>query len=481
MTILRQETYEKARLTRDRHYDGQFYFAVATTGIFCRPSCPSPQAKSENVHYFDTLMAAMDAGYRPCLRCCPDVHTDYYSGHHEGIPTVEDGLQMIYEGYLLEHRVGDLARALYVSERTLRNHFKKHLGMAPITVANYHRGLFARQLLLSTPMTMTDVATASGYASIRQFNEGFKKLFGTTPSALKKDKGKHGTTSLKGMVIPVAEDFDFQVATAFMRPRIMVGVERFTDDSYERTFLYKTTPGHFKVTFDPNLPALRLTVTCDDVRALMPIYHRVRRMFDLGTDFDRIRRHLSKDPLLSKAMAGGPVPRIPVAYDPFEFVVRAILGQVVSVKFATTLAIRVTQRCGLTTPDHFPEGLDHFFPSPEALYGADLNDLGLSRNKIATIKAVIDALKAGTLSLDWHQSLTDFHRDFIQIKGIGDWTVHYVAMRGLGMKDAFPYNDLGVVKALSTKEDKATAKAIKERGKAWAPFRSYATLCLWQL
>lgn len=345
----------------------------------------------------------------------------------------------------------------------------------------YEKAQLARYLLLNTPMTMTDVAAASGYTSIRQFNQHFKRLFGTTPSALKENEGDHDTASLKGMVIPVAEDFDFQVATAFMRPRIMVGVERFTDDSYERTFLYKTSPGHFKVTFDAALPALRLTVTCDDVRALMPVYHRVQRMFDLDTDFDQVHQHLSKDPLLSKAMDGGPVPRIPVAYDPFEFVVRAILGQVVSVKFATTLAIRVAQRCGLTTPDHFPEGLDYFFPPPDVLYGADLTNLGLSRNKVATIRAVIDALKAGSLSLDWHQTLADFHHDFIQIKGIGDWTVHYVAMRGLGMKDAFPYNDLGVVKALSTKEHKATAKAIKERGKAWAPFRSYATLCLWQL
>lgn len=353
--------------------------------------------------------------------------------------------------------------------------------MSPMAVAKYHKGLFARQLLLNTDMSITDLAMSAGYRSIRQFNDMFKELFHQPPRDLRKSGQSSQISDAKGLLITVPQDFNFSKATAFMRPRSLIGVEVFTEDSYSRTFTYQETPGHFKVTYCPNLSAIRLTVDCADVRSLMPIYHRVRTMFDLNTDLNKVTAHLKKDPLLKKGMIDGRVPSIPVAFDPFEFVIRAILGQVVSVSFATTLAIRLTERAGCHTPEHFPEGLDYFFPEPAQLATVDLTDMGMTKSKISTIHNVIDALLEDRLQLHWHQSLESFAKDFAALKGIGDWTVHYVAMRGLGMKDAFPYNDLGVIKALSTPGHKAKAKEIKEIGKAWAPYRSYGTMCLWNL
>lgn len=478
---MNQKLYSHARIERNRNFDGQFFFAVRTTGIFCRPSCPSPQAKEENVTYYTSMFEAMNHGYRPCLRCRPDLHCDYNHKALEGGALVEKALHLIYRGYMLNHTILDLAHHLYCSERTLRKLFQDHLGLSPSKVLKYHRGLFARRLILSSSMTMTDIAYASGFKSIRQFNDVFKDLYQQTPSQLRYATKEAHNLPITGLLIPYDADFSFETILSFMRPRALLGVERITDTSYSRTFRINGVGGYFTVTDQPLERQLHLSITCDDVRVTMPIFQQVKRMFDLYTDFGPIRTLLLRDPLLAKALVQGKVPRLPVAYNPFEFVVRAILGQVVSVAFATTLAIRLVQRSQLKTPDTFPDDLDYYFPTPEELQSVDLQDLGMTKTKIATIARVIEALREDRLSLEPHQNLDNFTKSFVQLKGIGDWTAHYVAMRGLGIRDAFPYNDLGIIKALSTDDHKASPKEIKDRAKNWAPYRAYATMCLWQL
>lgn len=475
---MNRELYSQARIHRNRNFDGQFFFAVKTTGIFCRPSCPSPRAKEDHVSYYTSIFDAMDDGYRPCLRCRPDLHSDYCQKALEGGVLVEHALSLIYDGYLITHSLVDLAEHLYTSQRNLRQLFNDHLGLAPSKVVKYHRGLFARRLLLTSAMPITDIAYASGFSSIRQFNDVFKRLYHTSPSSLR-SSSKSLSPPQGGLLIPYDDNFSFSRIISFMQPRALSGVELINDHSYSRTFRINQTIGFFTVRDQPVDHHLLLSIHCDDVRVYMPIFQQVKRMFDLYTDFTPINNLLMTDPLLAKGMDLGRVPRLPVAYNPFEFVIRAILGQVVSVTFATTLAIRLVERSGQQTPDNFPGGLSYFFPTPEELQAVDLQDMGMTRTKIATIDLVIKALNNGTLSLSPHQSLEAFIKSFVQLKGIGDWTANYVAMRGLGLRDAFPYNDLAIIKALSTNGHKASNKEIKERAKAWSPYRAYATMCLW--
>lgn len=476
---MNEQLYSDARINRNHNLDGQFFFAVKTTGIFCRPSCPSPTAKEENVTYYTRIFDAMEDGFRPCLRCRPDLHTDYCNKAIEGCDLVEDSLHLIYDGYLIGHTIADLADHLFTSERNLRKLFNDHLGIAPSKVAKYHRGLFARRLLLTSSMTVTDIAYASGFKSIRQFNDVFKALYQMSPTAMRQKSAHTLAPQTSGMIIPYSNDFSFETIIGFMKPRALTGIEIITDDRYTRTFRLQGTNGFFTVTNQPKKQQLLLTIYCDDVRVYMPLFQQVKRMFDLNTDFSLINKQLSSDPRLGKGMVHHRVPRLPVAYNPFEFVIRAILGQVVSVTFATTLAKRLVERSNVHTPDYFPTSLDYFFPTPEELLVVDLNDMGMTRTKIATIGVVITSLMEGDLSLSPHQHLDDFTKSFVKLKGIGDWTAHYVAMRALGLKDAFPYNDLGIIKALSTDAHKATNKEIKDQSKAWAPYRAYATMCLW--
>ncbi len=335
---MNEQLYSDARITRNHNLDGQFFFAVKTTGIFCRPSCPSPTAKEENVTYYTTIFAAMDDGFRPCLRCRPDLHTDYCNKAIEGGELVKRTLHLIYDGYLINHSIADLADHLFTSERNLRKLFNDHLGIAPSKVAKYHRGLFARRLLLTSSMTVTDIAYASGFNSIRQFNDVFKALYQMSPSDMRQKSFHTVSPETSGISIPYSNDFSFETVIGFMKPRALVGIEIITDHSYTRTFRLQGANGFFTVTNQPEKQQLLLTIHCDDVRVYMPLFQQVKRMFDLNTAFSPINEQLSTDPLLKKGMVHQMVPRLPVAYNPFEFVIRAILGQVVSVTFATTLA-----------------------------------------------------------------------------------------------------------------------------------------------
>jgi len=212
----------------------------------------------------------------------------------------------------------------------------------------------------------------------------------------------------------------------------------------------------------------------------MEIHNRVRKMFDLDTDFSRINHLLAADTTLSRGMTNGHVPRLPVAFDPFEFVVRAILGQQITVKPATTLAGRIAEKAEQNTGPEYPDGLDRYFPDAEELVSLDLSGIGLTQTRQATLQTAVRAVLDEAVKLTPNQPFDAFHRDFSILKGIGDWTVHYVAMRGLGMKDCFPATDLGVIKAL-TRDEKPTKKAIQAMAEAWRPYRSYATLCLWHM
>lgn len=283
----------------------------------------------------------------------------------------------------------------------------------------------------------------------------------------------------KTVLLKYKKPFDLSPVLSFMKPRAMAGVELVTDTQYARTFRINKTKGFFVVRDCPGQSCLELEVTCEGTGCDTEIADRVRRMFDLDRDFTKINLKFSKDAHLSKGMDAGQVPRLPVAFAPFEFVVRAILGQQISVKAATTLAGRVAGKAALTGGPGYPFGLDFFFPDPFELLALDLENLGITKTRQATLKNVAQTLVDKKLNLTANQSFETFHQAFSAVKGIGEWTSHYVAMRGLGMIDSFPATDLGVIRALTKEGKTPSRKQIVSLAEKWRPYRAYATLCLW--
>jgi len=472
--------FKYARITKDKNFDGNFFSGVKTTSIFCRPSCPSPTAKEENVVYFNEIFEALEQHYRPCLRCRPDLNIDYYNGNISGTVIVNTALKMIYDGYLNYNSLKDLSKELMVSDRHLRGLFIENLGVPPIKIAKYHRALFAKKLLRFSDQSITDIAFASGFGSIRQFNQVFKDIFGTSPSSLKKEKGG-GNTENTTLLLPYQKPFNFSQVISFMQLHRIKGVEIVEENSYARTFRTRQAKGYFTVKNIPKKSALELTIQCDDIKCYMEIYNRVRRMFDLNTNFTHINEKFKRDAHLSRGMAGGHVPRLPVAFDPFEFSVRAILGQQISVKAASTLAARIAGKSDCKTGSNFPPGLDYFFPGPEEILKTDLGGLGITGTRQATIKNITQGLLDKKFSLNANQPFETFQQTFSAIRGIGEWTVQYVAMRGLGMVDSFPATDLGIIKALEKNGKRPPKKIILEMAEKWRPYRAYAALCLWNV
>jgi AraC family transcriptional regulator of adaptative response / DNA-3-methyladenine glycosylase II len=475
---MERKTCQIARELKDKNYDGKFYFGVKTTGIFCRPSCPAPLAKEENVIYFDTVFEAINEGFRPCLRCRPDLQVEYAVQNVDGSLLVNDALKWIYEGFLFEHSIKELAETLYISDRQLRKLFIEHIGVSPVKVAKVHKALFARKLLQNSDLSITRVATASGFGSIRQFNQVFQEVFGRTPTMARRGMDLLDEGQGPRLLLPYQTPFDFAGMLSFFRARAIVGIELIDEKSYQRTFRIGEMEGILSITDRPEASALEVQVICEDIRVLMAIYGRVRRMFDLDVNLQAISDRLGKDAVLQRGMKDGVPPWLPVAFDPFEHTIRAVLGQQITVKAATTLAGRLAARAGMKTIG-YPEGLDYFFPRPEELTGVALDGLGITNTRQQTVKNVAAALLEGVFHLRSNQSLDQFRKEFSSVKGIGEWTVQYVAMRGLGMVDSFPAKDLGIIKALMTGQEKPKEKEILKRAESWSPYRAYAAICLW--
>jgi AraC family transcriptional regulator of adaptative response / DNA-3-methyladenine glycosylase II len=473
---MEKRAYEIARINRDRHFDGMFYFGVKTTGVFCRPSCPSPTANRENVSYFDSVFEALEQGFRPCMRCCPDIVTDRYHKDVVGGQLLMKALDKIYEGYLNNHSLEELAGALHISDRRLRGIFKNELGVSPIKVARFSKVLFAKKLLIQTNLSITDIAMSSGFGSIRQFNDTFKSVFNATPTEIRGQMNGGNGSKSPVMKIPYQGVYDFKAMLEFLGPRIIKEIEVVTETSYTSNFRISGYEGRFTVSHLEKERVLLVEVETDDVRALMPVYHRVSRMFDTAMEPDKIEAHLLKDVLFKNAFDEQSAPRLPIAFDPFAFTVRAILGQQISVKAATTLAGRIVKKAGIKSK----YGDGYHFPDAAEILALDLSDIGITRTRQQTLRTVCAALLDNQFSLDIHQSLEGFSATFGALKGIGDWTINYIAMRGLGMSDAFPSKDLGIIRTLNRIGVMESDKEIIAMSDAWRPYRAYATLCIWQ-
>ena len=471
------EACERVREARDPRFDGRFFIGVTSTGIYCRPICPAPHAKSKNVKYFPTAAAAAEAGFRPCLRCRPEASpgTPAWLGTSA---TVRRGLTLINEGALDTESVEQLAARLGIGPRHLHRLFIQHVGASPMAVAQTRRLHFAKRLIDDTSLAMTDIALASGFGSLRRFNDAFHQTYGKAPRELRRERRRDASEGdALSLKLAYRPPYDWDAIRDFFATRALPGVERVTADNYARTVEVNGASGWFEVRPVPGADALRLTVHQLGPGALFTVVRKVRHMFDLGADPEDVRSSLKQDALLAPLLRRSPGLRVPGAWCPFELSVRAVLGQQVSVAAARTFAIRIVTAHGrpMTEP---AEGLTHLFPEPKALATADLDSIGLTGARAHTLNALAGAVAEGQVRFD-SASAEEARESLQRIPGIGAWTAEYAAMRGLADPDAFPAEDL-VLRRMAGNGHPLTAKELKTRAEAWRPWRAYAVLHLWR-
>jgi AraC family transcriptional regulator, regulatory protein of adaptative response / DNA-3-methyladenine glycosylase II len=459
--MLSPEICDRARQAKDARFDGLFFTAVRSTGIYCRPVCPAPTPKRHNVSYFPTAAAAAAAGYRPCLRCRPEL-SPAASGFG-GEEIVSRALALITDGALETGSIESLAKRVGVGGRQLRRLFLTRTGATPIAVHSTRRLLLAKQLLTETSLPVTEVAQAAGFNSLRRFNSAFRDGCGMAPTVVRRQRVETpaGVLALR---LGYRPPLDFPAMLAFLAKRAIPGVEHVTADAYERV----DGKVRLRVTALPAVPELRLEISATEPRAIPDIVRRVRRLFDLDADMAAVHRVLEGDRLLARATRRRPGLRVPGGWDGFEVAVRAVLGQQISVAAATTLAGRLVGLCGGA------------FPTPEALVDVPLATIGLPRSRAATLRSLATATIEGRVDFGPGQRLDDFVSRFVALPGIGPWTAQYVAMRALGHPDAFPAGDL-VLQQVLGRGRRLTERETEARAEAWRPWRAYAVLQLWHL
>ena len=465
---------------RDARFDGRFFTAVRTTGTYCRPICPARTPRSENVTFYPTAAAAQEAGFRPCLRCRPETAPD--KGAWRGTSnTVSRALALIEMGALDEGSIDALASRLGLGERQLRRLCRQHLGASPIAVAQTRRVLLAKQLIHETSLPMAEIAFASGFGSIRRFNETFLALYGRAPCALRRRSGREipaGPAGEISLLLRYQPPYDWLGMLEFLRLRAVPGVERVSERCYARTIQLDDRQGVVSVRPDAG-NALRASIRFPKLSALPGIIARLRRVFDLAADPLAIAAHLAKDPVLAPLVGARPGLRVPGAWDGFEVVIRAVLGQQLSVTAAVRLAGRLVARYGEPLAEADRE-LTHAFPRPEVLARADLTTLGMPRSRAATLSAVAATVVADPDVLCASRGLDEAIRRLRSIPGVSEWTAHYIALRQLREPDAFPAADVGLGCALVRLEGRRrSSRELVARADSWRPWRAYAAQHLW--
>jgi AraC family transcriptional regulator of adaptative response / DNA-3-methyladenine glycosylase II len=470
---------DRARVSRDPRFDGKFFIAVTSTGIYCRSVCPVPSPKTSNVRYYATAAAAAEAGFRPCLRCRPEAApgTPAWLGTSA---LVRRALRLIQDGVLDETSVDALAARLGIGSRHLHRLFVQHVGASPITVAQTRRLHFAKHLLDETDLPITEIALAAGFGSLRRFNDTFQRTYRRAPRELRRRR-RRGLAAEGGddVVLRLAfrPPYDWPQVCAFLAARAVPGVERVDARGYARTVASDGSHALVCVRALEDEHALELRVRGAAPPSLFQISTAARRTFDLAADPARIALALETDPLLRPLVKARPGLRIPGAWDPFECAVRAVLGQQVSIAAARTLAARLVSRVGRTVAGG-TDGLTHAFPAPPALAAADLDGLGLTGARGRALRALARAVCEG--ALDFGGPVEEVTSALAALPGFGPWTAQYVALRALGEPDAFPAADLVLRRMTAAGGPPLTARALEARAEAWRPWRGYAVLHLWR-
>ncbi len=466
----------QALYSRDQRFDGRFYIGASTTGIYCRPICPVPFAKPNNLVWFACAAAAESAGFRPCRRCRPETSpgTPAWLGTSA---VVSRALRLISEGALDESGVEDLADRVGIGSRQLRRLFVEHLGASPVKIAISHRVHFARNLIEETGLPITKIALSAGFRTIRQFNHAVKAICGQSPSELRRVSGERNTSPQSGLVIrlPYRPPLDWSALIDFLRPRGTPGVESVQDGAYLRTISVGDEPGIIDVRPDKTEPALIVRIELPGYQFLMQVVERVRRIFDLGADPLRIATDLSRDPRLKPLLDRRPGLRVPGVWDGFELAVHAILGQQLTVGDSTELAGQLVQTFGKPFHSSTP-GLTHLFPKPEDLIDADLSTVNIRGSRAATVRALALAVCANELTFTASMTLEETISRICSVSGVEEATAHYIAMRVFGEPDAFP--DPSLTASLSEVGIPAPSQQSYRINEDWRPWRAYAAMHL---
>ncbi|MCL6271553.1 helix-turn-helix domain-containing protein [Sansalvadorimonas sp. 2012CJ34-2] len=465
----------QALKSRDHRFDGRFFVAVSSTGIYCRPVCPARLPKPENCSFFQTSAAAEQEGYRPCKRCRPELAPGL-SCIDMPDTLLSQACRLVNLGFLDQHSVSELADRIGVSDRHLRRLFQAELGTSPLDIANSRRLLQARQLLRDTALPVTDIALLSGFKSIRSFNHLFRQYYHQTPGETRRKQNLSPDKPIR-LQLGYRPPYDWQHLLNFLSSRIIPGVEEITDTSYRRAVQLETREhdivrGWLEVSHLPEKYQLQVTLDPRLAPVIKEVLQKVRQLFDLDCNPAPILQTLGT---LSESNPGT---RLPGAFDGFEMSVRAILGQQVTVKAAHTLATRIARAFGSPLDTPFP-GLAFTFPDARTiakLEQSQLGELGIVRQRSGAILAIANAVIEDKLDLSPLADVPATLDKLVALKGIGPWTAQYIAMRALSWPDAFPDQDLGIIKALGTK-DRKTILATSEK---WRPWRAYAVMHLWE-
>lgn len=479
-TELEPDICWQAMRSRDRRFDGRFFVAAVTTGIYCRPICPVPFAKPNNIALFPCAAAAEAAGFRPCRRCRPETSpgTPAWQGTSA---VVSRALRLIWEGALDGSSVDELAERMGVGSRQLRRLFIQHLGVPPIKIASTHRVHFARNLIEQTNMPMAEIALNAGFKSIRQFNHAMRTIAGRSPSDLRRLRGKLAISSRGGefvMHLLYRPPFNWSALVAFLRSRATPGVELAGENFYRRTVESDGGAGVIDVSPDQENECLVVRIALPKYRGLLRVVERVRRIFDLGADPLQIASHLSQDPRLKPLLSVQPGLRVPGVWDGFEVAVRAALGQRLTVVDSNAVAGELVRNFGRPVETSV-DGLTHLFPRPEDLADANLAPLGIARECAASVNALARSLSNKEFTFDASRTLQETISRLSAVDGIGEEMAHYIAMRTSGEPDAFPSDDRGLRRALGTGDSPASSEQIVSLAEAWRPWRAYAAMHLW--
>jgi AraC family transcriptional regulator of adaptative response / DNA-3-methyladenine glycosylase II len=469
--LLDRDRCHHAIRSRDARFDGVFFTAVTSTGIYCRPSCPARTPRLENVRFYATAAAAQNAGFRACLRCRPDAAPGSPEWNLRA-DLAGRALRLIADGVVDREGVAGLARRLGYSERQVHRQLTAEVGAGPLSLARAQRAQTARVLIETTALSFTEVAFAAGFASVRQFNDTIRAVFARSPTELRRARAATGerapgTIALR---LPYRAPFAAVETLAFLAARAVPGVEEVRDGAYRRTL--RLGHGQAVAELRPADGHVACLLRLADLRDLASAVQRCRRTLDLDADPVAVDAHLAADPLLAPLVAATPGRRVPGTVDGAEIAVRAVLGQQVSVPGARTLAGRLTRTLGepLALPD---PTLTHLFPTPDALAGADPASLPMPASRARALSGLAAALAAGDVVLDPGADRSEAARTLLAVRGIGPWTASYVLMRALGDPDAFLPGDLGVRHALGR------LGADASRAQRWRPWRAYAVLHLW--
>jgi AraC family transcriptional regulator of adaptative response / DNA-3-methyladenine glycosylase II len=469
--LLDSDQCYRALVTHDTRFDGRFFVGVGTTGIYCRPVCTARTPHRHNCSFFPSAAAAEAGGFRPCLRCRPELAPGY-AAVDANRRLAQSAARLIEDGRLQDASLADLAGELAVTDRHLRRVFQQEFGVSPVEYSQTQRLLLAKRLLTDTDLAVLEVAMASGFASLRRFNDLFRTRYRMTPGDLRRARARRAPAERLAFDLAYRPPYDWPAMLAFLGKRAIAGVEAIDGRRYRRTIRIGKSTGCIEVAPSPKRAALRVVASASLASVLPALLARAKCLFDLACRPDEIAAALG--PLA----AANPGLRLPGAVDGFEVAVRAILGQQVSVGAATTIAGRFARAFGEAIETPYA-GLDILFPAPAAicaLSDGEVARVGIIASRARAIVALARAVDSGALRLEPSADVDATLAALTALPGIGPWTAQYIAMRALAWPDAFPHPDVAALKAMRM----ASSRHALAAAEAWRPWRAYAVIHLWK-